>query len=511
MAMTQRDSGILLHPTCLPGPFGIGELGSEAIRFADWLHRHGQSVWQVLPLGPTGYGDSPYQTLSAFAGNPNLISLADLAQQGWLPWEELKAAPRFDAGRVDFATVIPWRTQMLQYAFLGFQTHADSGTLAEFSDWCNEEREWLADYALFRSLKMRFGGASWLAWPKEFSLRDPAPLSQARTESAAEIQQICFEQWVFHRQWSALRSECQARGIRLIGDIPIFVAHDSSDVWSNREQFALQADGQPAVVAGVPPDYFSATGQRWGNPLYRWDMMKEDGYRWWIQRLKATFALFDEVRIDHFRGFESYWEIPASEPTAVVGRWRQGPAADFFQHIQAELGELPIIAEDLGVITAEVEALRDQFSFPGMKVLQFAWSDPANPFLPHNYSENCIAYVGTHDNNTTLGWWQHEMQEDGRQFAKDYLREAIHEPHWAMIHCGMRSVARTFVATMQDLLALGSEARMNTPGQEQGNWSWRMPEDYDRLPCGELLQQVTWLTRRLPEQQQAAYGDAAQG
>lgn len=510
MTQTKRDSGVLLHPTCLPGRFGIGELGEEAIRFADWLQRQGQSVWQVLPLGPTGYGDSPYQSLSAFAGNPNLISLEELAKEGWLPWELLKAAPWFEADRVDFAAVLPWRVQVLQRAFQGFSASADSKTRDEFSEWCAREREWLADYALFCSLKGRFGGASWLTWPKEFALRDREFLSQARSELTAEIQQINFEQWVFHRQWAALRSECHSRGIRLIGDIPIFVAHDSSDVWANREQFELQQDGQPSVVAGVPPDYFSPTGQRWGNPLYRWDVMRDEGYRWWIRRLKATFALFDEVRIDHFRGFESYWEIPASEPTAIIGQWRKGPNADFFHQIKTELGELPIIAEDLGVITPEVETLRDQFGFPGMKVLQFAWSDPGNPFLPHNYPVNCIAYVGTHDNNTTLGWWHHEMQEEGRQFAADYLRQAIHEPHWAMIHCGMGSVAGTFVATMQDLLALDSEARMNTPGQEEGNWSWRMPEHYDRLPCGDLLRRMTWLTRRLPEQQQTSYGDAAQ-
>ena len=297
---------------------------------------------------------------------------------------------------------------------------------------------------------------------------------------------------------------------RLIGDIPIFVAHDSSDVWARRELFELDEDGRPTVVAGVPPDYFSATGQRWGNPLYRWQILRADGYAWWLARLRATLALVDEVRIDHFRGFEGYWEIPASEPTAVIGEWRPGPGADFFRQIQSQLGALPIIAEDLGVITAEVEALRDEFALPGMKVLQFAWSDPQNPFLPHNYPSNCIAYAGTHDNNTTLGWWEKELDERARQFAADYLGEELREPHWSLIHCGMRSVARSFITTMPDLLGLGSEARMNTPGLEQGNWSWRLPANYDQHPGGARLGQLTWLTRRHPEQQEAVYGDAAQ-
>ena len=507
MSETKRDSGILLHPTCLPGRFGMGDLGSEAIRFAHWLQQHGQSVWQILPLGPTGYGDSPYQTLSAFAGNPNLISLEELAFSGWLSWEELRDVPAFDNERVDYGVVLPWREQKIQLAYQRFLGGAKSESVDEFQEWCSEEKDWLIDFALYRTLKTQFGGSSWVEWPKVYALRDADTLASIKSEQAAELKYFCFKQWLFHRQWATLRRECHNRGIRLIGDIPIFVAHDSCDVWSNRELFELTEDGHPTVVAGVPPDYFSATGQRWGNPLYRWDVMKEDGYGWWLSRLKSTLALVDEVRIDHFRGFESYWEIPASEPTAIIGNWREGPGADFFQKIQSNLGELPIIAEDLGVITTEVERLRDEFALPGMKVLQFAWSEPENPFLPHNFPTNCVAYVGTHDNNTTIGWWENEMNDTAKQFASEYLRQAIEEPNWDMIQCGMSSVARTFIATMQDLLTLGSEARMNTPGKEQGNWSWRLPDNYDQLPCGNQLRRLTWLTRRLPEQQKQSFGD----
>ena len=505
-----RTSGVLLHPTCLPGPFGIGELGNAAIHFADWLREQGQTRWQVLPLGPTGFGDSPYQTLSAFAGNPNLINLETLAAAGWLPWAALRDVPPFPNERVDFGAVLPWRERMLESVYRGFQAGARAEERDEFAEWCASESDWLADYALFRALKAHFNGASWVDWPRNYALRDANTLAQAQAEFAPAIEQYCFRQWLFHRQWRTLREECHARSIRLIGDIPIFVAHDSSDVWARPELFELDEDGRPTVVAGVPPDYFSATGQRWGNPLYRWQALRADGYAWWVARLRAALALVDEVRIDHFRGFEGYWEIPASEPTAVIGQWRPGPGADFFRQIHSQLGALPIIAEDLGVITAEVEALRDEFALPGMKVLQFAWSDPQNPFLPHNYPANCIAYAGTHDNNTTLGWWENEMDERARQFAANYLGQELHEPNWSLIHSGMSSVARSFIATMPDLLGLGSEARMNTPGLEQGNWSWRLPPNYDQHPGGARLGQLTWLTRRHPEQQVAVYGDAAQ-
>ena len=380
MSKIRRDSGVLLHPTSLPGRFGLGDLGSEAIRFADWLQQHGQSVWQILPLGPTGYGDSPYQTLSAFAGNPNLINLEELAFSGWLKWEELRDVPAFDNERVDFGAVLPWREKKIQRAYKRFLDEVNSESVDEFKEWCYEQKDWLNDYALFRTIKTQFGGASWVDWPKEYALHDSDTLASIKSEQKAELEYICFKQWLFYRQWATLRRECHVRGIRLIGDIPIFVAHDSCDVWSNRELFELTEDGHPTVVAGVPPDYFSETGQRWGNPLYRWDVMKEDGYSWWLRRLKATLTQVDEVRIDHFRGFESYWEIPAREPTAIIGHWRAGPGADFFHSIQAHLGNLPIIAEDLGVITPEVESLRDEFALPGMKVLQFAWSDPEKPF-----------------------------------------------------------------------------------------------------------------------------------
>ena len=501
MALKFRSSGVLLHPTSLPGRFGIGDLGNEAFRFADWLQNHGQSVWQILPLGPTGYGDSPYQTLSAFAGNPNLISLDQLASVGWLPWSALRDAPVFPSERVAFETVIPWREEMLRQSYHGFRMHASSSEYDEFIHWCQQESAWLVDYALFRALKAHFHGVSWVDWPQEYALREESAFASAQKDLESEITQHSFRQWLFHRQWLNLREGCAARNIRLIGDIPIFVAHDSCDVWANRELFELNADGRPSVVAGVPPDYFSVTGQRWGNPLYRWDLMKEDGYSWWKDRLQSTLKLVDEVRIDHFRGFEAYWAIPASEPTAIVGEWLTGPKSDFFKQLQSQLGHLPIIAEDLGVITQEVDDLRNEFALPGMKVLQFAWSDPENPFLPHNYSSNYIAYAGTHDNNTTLGWWENEMDEHSRHFVMDYLQDEVREPHWSLIHCGMNSVAQTFIATMPDLLGLGSDARMNTPGVEQGNWSWRLPDYYFDHPSGARLNHLTWLTLRLPTQQ----------
>lgn len=507
-----RSSGVLLHPTSLPGRYGIGDLGEWAYRFVDWLEAAGQTVWQILPLGPTSYGDSPYQTLSAFAGNPNLVSLDKLVEEGWLTDQDLAGVPNFPQDRVDYGWIIGYHNDKLNLAYERFEASGTPEQKAAFDAWAGENAYWLDDYTLFIALKDSHGGRPWVEWPEGEALRQPAALDAARRNHQKRINQHRFRQWVFYQQWFDLKAYANSKDIRLIGDIPIFVAHDSSDVWANRDQFYLDEKGNPTVVAGVPPDYFSKTGQRWGNPLYRWDMMQSSGYAWWISRLRATLSLVDVVRIDHFRGFEAYWRIPAEEETAVKGAWIPGPGADLFNAIENALGgALPIIAEDLGVITEGVEKLRDEFGLPGMKVLQFAWSDPKNPFLPHNHIPNCVVYSGTHDNNTSVGWWNNEVSADTRQFIFDYLnRGEIYEINWALIRLGMASVGHTFVATMQDILGLGPEGRMNTPGVESGNWTWRMtPGVFDNTAIHDRLTHLTYLYRRRADQRGTDYGDPA--
>jgi 4-alpha-glucanotransferase len=502
----------LLHPTSLPGRYGIGDLGEWAYRFTDWLESAGQTVWQILPLGPTSYGDSPYQTLSAFAGNPNLISLEKLVDDGWLMETDVSDVPDFPDDRVDYGWIIHYHREKLDLAYAHFEAGATPEQQAEFNAWTEQNAYWLADYTLFIALKDAHEGRPWVEWPEGEALRDSAALETARQAHQQRINQHRFRQWLFHKQWYALKAYANQKGIRFVGDLPIFVAHDSSDVWANREQFFLDERGNPQVVAGVPPDYFSATGQRWGNPLYRWDVMKADDYSWWISRLRATLSLVDVVRIDHFRGFEAYWRIPAGEETAVRGEWTPGPGADFFKAIAEALGgSLPIIAEDLGVITPGVEALRDDFGLPGMKVLQFAWSDPKNPFLPHNHIPNSVVYSGTHDNNTSVGWWNNEADYGTKQFMFQYLdRTEIYEINWTLIRLGMASVGHTFVAPMQDILGLGAEGRMNTPGLQSGNWSWRMSaEAFTRADIRDKLAYLTHLYRRRADQQEAEYGDPA--
>ncbi len=504
-----RAAGVLLHPTSLPGRYGIGDLGEWAYRFVDWLEAAGQSVWQILPLGPTSYGDSPYQTLSAFAGNPILISLDKLVGDGWLTDEDTASVPDFPVGQVDYGWVIPYYNDMLSRAYERFAADGDAGVKGDFEAWCAENDHWLGDYALFAALKDAYHGRPWVEWPEAEALRQPAAIGAARQTHARRIAEHRFRQWVFHRQWGELKAYAAGRGVRLIGDIPIFVAHDSSDVWANPSMFYLDEKGYPTVIAGVPPDYFSPTGQRWGNPLYRWDVMKADGYAWWLDRVRACLNVVDVARVDHFRGFAAYWEIPASEETAINGQWIPGPGADFLQAVRDALGALPIIAEDLGVITPDVEALRDGLGLPGMKVLQFAWSDPKNPFLPHNHTPNSVVYSGTHDNNTTVGWWQQEAHESVRAFINHYIGREVTEPNWALIRLGMMSVGHTFVAPMQDVLGIGPEGRMNTPGRPSGNWTWRfIPRDLDN-PARDRLAHLTWLYQRRPDQQEKVYGDAA--
>jgi 4-alpha-glucanotransferase len=498
-----RASGILLHPTSLPGRYGIGDLGEWAYRFGDYLKATGQSYWQVLPLGPTSFGDSPYQALSALAGNPLLISLDKLVGSGWLNSEDLASVPDFPPHSVDYGSVITYHDRMLSVAYDRFAANPNDPQRPWFDAWHKDNAFWLEDFALFMALKDHTGGRPWVEWPEAQALRHTDALAEARKAHARRIDEQRFRQWQFYAQWMDLKKYVNHMGIKLVGDIPIFVAHDSSDVWANPHLFYLDDKGNPTVVAGVPPDYFSETGQRWGNPLYRWDVLAKDGHDWWIKRFRATLALVDIVRIDHFRGFEAYWEVPASEPTAVIGQWVPGPNKAFFDVVKDKLGDLPIIAEDLGVITPGVEALRDGFGLPGMKILQFAFGDDVygdNPFLPHNYNPNCIVYSGTHDNNTTLGWWQSgEATPTAREHLRRYIGHKITHPHWELIRLGMMSCAHTFIAPMQDVLGFGADTRMNLPGVGAGNWTWRFTTEWLKDASQERLATMTKRYGRWPQ------------
>lgn len=476
-----RRSGILLHPTSLPGRFGIGDLGDEAYRFVDFLVSAGQSYWQVLPLSPTGYGDSPYQGLAAFAGNPMLISPEKLVEAGHLSTADLEAMPYFPKDRVDFGPVIYHKTHLLNRAFANFQPHALAGQKRAFSQFCEEQALWLDDVALFMALKEMHNLAAWEKWEPELRIRDAEALSRAADDLAEQIENQKYRQWQFFEQWLALKAYANERGVRIIGDIPIFVAYDSADVWANPDLFHLDEDLQPMVVSGVPPDYFSETGQLWGHPLYRWQVMAEDGYAWWIDRFRMAFTQADVVRIDHFRGFYNYWEVPAGEKTAVKGRWLYGPGAELFRAVTAALGKVAIIAEDLGDFDDEsraaVDALQAEFGYPGMKVLQFAFgTGPHDPFLPHNFgSPNWVAYTGTHDNDTVLGWYQETSTVAERDYARKYLARDGSDVAWDLIRLGWASTANTAMTTAQDLLRLGHYARMNTPSTVgPPNWCWRL-------------------------------------
>lgn len=478
-----RASGVLLHPTSLPSKFGIGDLGPTARAWIDQLATAGQQWWQVLPLGPTGFGDSPYQCFSAFAGNPWLISPEDLIAEGLLEPADLEPLPTFPSGRVDFGQVIPWKRSWLQRSAERLRKGVSPTLTARYEEFRQRAAGWLEDYALFSALKDAFGGKVWSDWDADLVRRDPQALRKWRERLALEVDTYAAWQFFFFHQWSALREYAHARQVKIFGDVPIFVAYDSTDVWVHPEMFFLDAAGKPTVVAGVPPDYFSATGQLWGNPLYRWQRMAEDGYRWWIERVRWTLDLVDLVRIDHFIGFVRYWEIPAGAPTAVTGRYVPGPGADFLAALEKALGGLPLVAEDLGAVTPEVDALRDQFQLPGMKVLQFAFSsDATNRFLPHNYTRNFVAYTGTHDNDTTAGWFRTASAAE-RRYAREYLGRRGTDIAWDLIRLGMASVADTFIVPAQDLLSLGSEARMNYPGKPHGNWRWQL------LP-GQMTQAV---------------------
>lgn len=470
----ERSSGILLHPTSFPGPDGIGDLGPEAYRFVNFLEESNCGLWQVLPLGPTGYGDSPYQCFSAFAGNPYLISPTILFEEGLLSEADLSDRPTFPAGNIDFGKAIVWKLTLLDRAYKNFVHISSKSLQTEFKNFQQEEANWLKDFSLFMSIKEKQNGVAWNQWPEALRKHDPEALKAFEKEFQEDVKRHAFRQFLFFKQWRAVKKYANDKGIKIIGDIPIFVAYDSADAWSQPDLFYLDSEGLPTVVAGVPPDYFSPTGQLWGNPLYRWDVHKKTGYAWWIKRIKATLSLFDIVRLDHFRGFAAYWEVPADKPTAEIGRWAPGPGEDIFQAIKDALGSLPIIAEDLGEITPDVVKIRDGFNLPGMKIFQFAFSsDSDDPFLPHNYPQNCVCYTGTHDNDTALGWYQSAPEKE-RDFCRRYMARSGEDISWDMIRCVWASTAVIAIAPMQDLLSLGNEARMNFPGKPSGNWTWRM-------------------------------------
>ena len=497
-----RSSGILLHPTSLPGRFGIGEIGPEADRWLQRLAAMRQRHWQVLPLGPTGFGDSPYQTLSTFAGNPLLISFDALRDDGLVAASRLDDLPPLPGDHVAFGDVIGRRLAILHEVAAGFAARAAPDLREAFARFVDEHHGWLEDYALFVALKGRFDGRGWTDWPADVARREPGVLAAARRELATAIDHSRVGQFLFHEQWRRLRERAAALGISIIGDLPIFAAHDSADVWCRPDLFALAADGRPQVVAGVPPDYFSRTGQRWGNPLYRWEAHEAEGYAWWIARLRHAFTLVDVLRIDHFRGFAAYWEIPAADPTAEHGRWVPGPGRRLFDAAAAALGPRPIIAEDLGVITPDVDALREALGFPGMRVLQFAFGDdePGGE-LPEHYPADTVVYTGTHDNDTTLGWHRGPPGPESGRSAADLEAERHRvrtrlssdgtEIHWDMIALALRTPANTAIVPLQDLLGLGTEARMNVPGRPWGNWQWRFRWEQLRPEAEERLEGLT--------------------
>jgi len=497
-----RASGILLHPTSLPGRFGIGDLGQAAYRFVDFLADSRQHYWQIMPLGPTSYGDSPYQALSAFAGNPLLINLERLVEEHCLaPWD-FDGAPAFPEQRVDYGPVIDFKLRLLRLSFENYRANASDAQKAELAAFIEDSHSWLDDYALFAALKDHHGGASWNTWEPDIATRLPAAVERWQPVVKKKIEFHQYAQFVFHKQWSRLKMYANERGIRIIGDIPIFVALDSADAWAHQDLFYCDAQGKPTLVAGVPPDYFSTTGQLWGNPLYRWDVMAQDGYAWWIARFKATLQQVDVVRLDHFRGFEAYWAVPAGEETAINGKWVKGPGADLFRAVEQALGQVPIIAEDLGLITPQVEALREELGFPGMKVLQFAFSGkPDHPYLPHNFERNCVVYTGTHDNDTTLGWLSTAGEQEHKALGQ-YLGGRGEALNWELIRLALMSVAHTAIIPLQDVLGVGSEGRMNTPGGASGNWRWRYSQDMLTATACDRLKTLTEAYGRAVEEEE---------
>lgn len=517
MDLSRRASGVVLHLTSLPGPHGCGDLGAEAHRFVDWLAQAGQRLWQVLPVGPVGPGNSPYQSPSAFAGSGLLVALPPLVERGWLDAAALADPPAFGAARVDYGAVIPWRWSRLAQSAAGFFARASAADRADFAAWQAAQASWLEDWALFAALKDEHRGQPWWAWGGPLARRDAAALQAARVRLADGIAMHAFVQWCFDHQIAALRAHAQARGVQLMGDLPIFVAHDSADVWARPDLYWLGDDHQPTVVAGCPPDGYSPEGQRWGNPLYRWERMQAEGFAWWIARVRRALAHADIFRIDHFRGFAGYWEVPASSPTARDGRWQPAPGMALFSAIEAAFagshGRLPIVAEDLGTITPDVVELRDHFGFPGMRIVQEAFTrDAKHDFLPHHHVPACLAYSSTHDSDTALGWWQ-QAPAAHRAFAAEYLQAggpdgsgSGQDVPLALIRAASRSVAALALFPLQDVLALDGSHRMNLPGSDQGNWGWRFDWGWVGDGVAPTLARIAAVTGRGPF---AALGPAA--
>lgn len=500
-----RSSGILLHPTSFPSRFGIGDFGPEARRFVEFLADSDQQFWQILPLGPTGYGNSPYMCYSALAGNPLLISPDLLREEGLLDEEDCWHLPHFDPDRVEYDRVKETKMPLLWKACENFKARASEKQKDQFYQFCAQKADWLDDYALFMALKQTQNGESWHKWKPELAKREPEALYECSQQLTNEIFFEKFLQYEFFRQWSDIREYANSKGIEIIGDIPIYVAHDSADVWANPDNFCLDEEtGEPALMAGVPPDYFSATGQLWGNPVYNWDHLQKTDFHWWIRRFQAMLDYVDQIRIDHFRGFEAFWAVEQGEETAMNGQWIEAPGKAFFETLRETLGKLPILAEDLGVITPEVEALRDYFDFPGMKVLQFAFgSDPANPFLPFNFVRNCIVYTGTHDNDTTVGWFE-KLTDYEKDSLLNYVGGVSADGiHWEMIRIALSSIANLAITPFQDVLGLGSNARMNFPSKAEGNWEWRYRPEAVNSEMSDRLKTLTRLFGRAPQPKQS--------
>jgi 4-alpha-glucanotransferase len=494
-----RACGVLLHPTSLPSRGGIGDFGPAAYSFADYLASARQGLWQVLPMGPLGYGNSPYSSTSAFAGSPLLISLERLADRGLIGRDKVDGHPQA-VEAVDYQRIFKHKLPLVFEAAHNFLSFATPNARARFETFREQNRWWLDDFVLFDGLRSHLGLESWNRWPRELAHRDPATLEKKRTELHDDLETRSVVQFFFSEQWQALRSYCAQRSIRMVGDIAIFVNFDSADVWTHPDLFRLNADLEPEVVSGVPPDFFSKTGQHWGNPLYRWDVMQAQGYAWWIDRLRWATRHFDYIRLDHFRGFAQFWEIPGGEKTAENGRWVDGPRDDLFNHLRDALGGLPFFAEDLGYITPDVNALRERLKIPGMAVLQFGFGDVgSHAHLPHTFTADKVVYTGTHDNDTILGWWESSASEEERRHARSYLGQAEDGVNWAMIRCAVNSVASLCVVPLQDVLGLGSEARMNVPSKPEGNWGWRLRPEMLRPEIAAKLAALAEVADRLAQ------------
>ena len=501
-----RSSGLLLHISSLPSPGGIGDLGPAAYDFANFLHAAGQRVWQVLPINPVGYGNSPYGALSAMAGNPFFVSLEVLRDWGWLESSRLPGDTHAgSATAVDFDTVIATKLPLLREAAGNFLDRHSDEQWTRFGRYCHDKSAWLDDYAAFIVLRQQTSDALWTEWPQALMQRDPAALAEFTQQHTRELLVEKAIQFAFDEQWRHLHQYCRSRDIQLMGDVAIFVSYDSADVWTHPEMFELDEQRRPLRVAGVPPDYFSKSGQRWGNPLYRWDELAARGFPWWVARMQRAAELFDFIRLDHFRGFEAYWAIPAEDETAVHGKWVKAPGAQLFQKLEQELGPLPFIAEDLGIITPEVEALRTGFGLPGMRILQFGFGNRgAHSYLPHRYEPNTVVYTGTHDNDTTLGWWRNGATEAERHAIETYLRPGEDGPVWALIRAASTSVADLCLFPLQDVLGLGTEARMNVPSAAQGNWSWRFEQHSLTRELAEKLRILADVSDRTAEAEREA-------